>query len=269
MPHFIDQLHREIYLPTAPVRIVSLVPSQTELLFDLGLEQEVVGITKFCIHPKFWAKQKPKIGGTKQFHFDRIEALQPDLIIANKEENYKEGIEYLAERYPVWISDIFTWQDAMRMIAQVGELTSRPTEAQTLLGTLQASYEQLKQASSTLAYPVRVLYLIWREPYMAVGKDTFIHDMLNTCGFENVCGHLSRYPELAYEDIKALAPDLIMLSSEPYPFRQKHIVELQQIAPQSRAELVDGEMFSWYGSRMTKGLPYMEAIVRLLASEGV
>jgi ABC-type Fe3+-hydroxamate transport system substrate-binding protein len=245
------------------------VPSQTELLFDLGLEQEIVGITKFCIHPKFWAKQKPKIGGTKQFHFDRIEALKPDLIIANKEENYKEGIDYLAERYPVWISDIFTWQDAMQMIAQVGELTSRPHEAQALCATLQASHEQLKQASSQLAYPVRVLYLIWREPYMAVGKDTFIDDMLTTCGFENVCVHLSRYPELAYEDLKALAPDLIMLSSEPYPFRDKHITELKQIVPASRVELVDGEMFSWYGSRMTKGLPYMEAIVRLLASEGV
>lgn len=258
MPFFTDQLQRTIELAYPPKRIVSLVPSQTELLFDLGLQEEVVGVTKFCIHPQEAVKDKVKIGGTKKFHFERIEALKPDLIIANKEENYEEGIYALEKKYPVWISDVVTWQDALDMVGKVGELTCREVEAQRLLTEL----EDLR------IFPVResakVLYLIWREPYMAVGKDTFIDSMLALCGFQNVCAPLSRYPELAYQDIPNLHPDYIFLSSEPYPFQAKHLQELEALCPTSKVLLVDGEMFSWYGSRLKKGLAYCADLCKSL-----
>ncbi len=254
MPYFIDQLNRTIELASPPKRIISLVPSQTELLFDLGLNEEVVGITKFCVHPAKLAKGKTKIGGTKKFNFERIAELRPDLIIANKEENYQEGIEYLAGKYPVWISDIVDWQSALNMIAQVGELACRTKEAQVLLEQIQV--KQAFLASQSRQETSKVLYLIWREPFMAAGKATFINTMLELAGFENVCASVSRYPELTSQDIEAMQPDVIFLSSEPYPFRHKHILELQQICPQSEVRLVDGEMFSWYGSRLLKGLAY-------------
>jgi ABC-type Fe3+-hydroxamate transport system substrate-binding protein len=238
-------------------RIVSLVPSQTELLYSLGLEQEVVGITKFCVHPTHWRKEKTIVGGTKNFHFERIEALSPTLILGNKEENYKEGIEYLAERYPVWISDIVSWQDALDMIDTVGRLTCREKEATQVLTEINTRYQALRQA---LQPKGKVLYLIWREPFMAVGKDTFIHTMLELAGFENVCAHLLRYPELSEEAIQMLMPETIMLSSEPYPFQDKHIKELQKLCPQSTIKLVDGELFSWYGSRLVKGLAYLKTL---------
>ena len=125
-----DQMHRKIHLPRFPLRrIISLVPSQTELLYDLGLEEEVVGITKFCVHPPEWFQSKARVGGTKTIHFEKIKALQPDLIIGNKEENEREQIEALAECFPVWMSDIATLEDALDMMLRVGALVDRPEQA--------------------------------------------------------------------------------------------------------------------------------------------
>ncbi len=259
---FTDQLHRTIELACPPKRIISLVPSQTELLLDWGLHEEVVGITKFCVYPKHAVAGKVKIGGTKKFHFERIDALKPDLIIANKEENYQEGIERLAEKYPVWISDIITWADAIDMINKVGELTCQTAQALDLACQLQALACELQ--ANQVNTEIRVLYLIWREPYMAVGKDTFIDSILGLCGFQNVCASLARYPVLAYQDIQALNPTHIFLSSEPYPFRAKHGAELQAICPESTILEVNGEMFSWYGSRLKQGLAYCKALINLV-----
>src|SRR5579859_1404952 len=142
MPSFTDQLGRTIFLPRIPHRIISLVPSQTELLYTLGLDEAVVGITKFCVHPESWFRSKPRIGGTKAIDPARVDALQPDLIIANKEENEKPQIEALATRYPVWISDVHTLQDALAMIRDVGAITGKATEASALATTIATRFQQ-------------------------------------------------------------------------------------------------------------------------------
>lgn len=253
---FTDQCGNNITLPNPPRRIVSLVPSQTELLCDLGLDIEIVGITRFCIHPAHWRFQKTIVGGTKKFRFEVIDRLQPDLIIGNKEENDKESIEVLAERYPIWVSDIVTLSDAYAMIRSVGDMTNRADKATQIIHSIEEAFRSLKKRPAK-----KVLYLIWKNPWMGVGAKTFIHSMLETMGFQNVLLHKPRYPELSNEEMIALAPEVILLSSEPYPFKEKHQEELQALFPMSKIMLVDGEMFSWYGSRLIQAPAYFNRLV--------
>jgi ABC-type Fe3+-hydroxamate transport system substrate-binding protein len=257
---FTDQIGRSVSISENPQRIISLVPSQTELLFDLGLEDKILGITKFCIHPKEKVKQITKIGGTKNFHFDTIEALKPDLIIGNKEENYQEGIEKLAEKYPVWISDIYKLTDALAMIKSIGEITNRNAIAQNLIEKIQISFKSLSKISLNL----QVAYLIWREPYMAAAQKTFIDAMLHQIGLQNAFADKERYPETTLTELSERQPDYIFLSSEPYPFKEKHLRELQRACPRSKVMLVDGEMFSWYGSRLLKSAAYFKQLLESL-----
>jgi ABC-type Fe3+-hydroxamate transport system substrate-binding protein len=251
---FTDQMGTVVALPSIPRRIVSLVPSQTELLYALGLDKEVVGITKFCVHPDSWRKNKTIIGGTKNFDFDTINDLQPDLIIGNKEENYEDGINELKDRYPVWMSDIESMQSAVDMIRMVGSLTDKIEKAGQLADEIELNFERYSPRSLGSA-----LYLIWKKPWMAAGKNTFIDSMLVQAGFSNVL-HESRYPVLSEKQIHALSPSIILLSSEPYPFTEKHIKELQQVSPLSKILLVDGEIFSWYGSRMLAAPSYFHSL---------
>ncbi|HEY9046813.1 MAG TPA: helical backbone metal receptor [Ohtaekwangia sp.] len=255
---FTDQMGHRLSITFPPKRIVSLVPSQTELLSTLGLESEVVGITKFCVHPVEWLQHKTIIGGTKNFRFDVIEALQPDLIIGNKEENYEEGIRLLQEKYPVWMSDIVSMNDAMDMIQGIGEITGKAAEASHILQSIQQSFEILKSFSGQ-----SILYFIWRNPWMVAGNGTFIHEMLERLTLRNIAPS-PRYPELTDENIRQLKPDYIFLSSEPYPFQEKHIAELKQLSPSSEIILVDGEMFSWYGSRLALAPHYFNSLNTLL-----
>lgn len=255
MPVFTDQLQRKIALSSPPKRIVSVVPSQTELLYDLGLEKEVIGITKFCIHPQEWFKNKTRVGGTKTLHLDKIRQLQPDLIIANKEENTREQIEALAQEFPVYISDINNLDDSLAMILQLGEITGRLPQAEKISECIQHGFRQL----APMPKPKKALYLIWKDPYMVAGTDTFIQDMLQRCGFENLA--TGRYPSLEESEIAKLKPEWILLSSEPYPFKEKHIQELQEIAPEAKILLVDGEYFSWYGSRLQGAPNYFQQII--------
>jgi len=245
---------REVAIPLQPKRIISLVPSQTELLSYLGLEDTVVGVTKFCIHPGQLKAEKTIVGGTKNFRFDVIDELKPDLILGNKEENYQEGIELLAEKHPVWMSDIFDLKDALSMIQQVAAICNKEEEGLKVVETVERDIEQLPDFK-----PLTALYLIWQKPYMAAGRDTFIHEMMELAGFENVLVN-DRYPELSEADIKSLNPNVILLSSEPYPFAEKHKEALMQLFPESRVELVDGEMFSWYGSRLLKLPAYLKEL---------
>jgi ABC-type Fe3+-hydroxamate transport system substrate-binding protein len=238
-----DQLNRTISLPHPPKRIVSLVPSQTELLVDLGLRDRIVGVTKFCIHPKGLKKEKTVIGGTKNFHFDKIDSLHPDLIIGNKEENYKEGIEKLAQKYPVWMSDIFTLEDAYRMILGIGDLTDTSIKANKIVSQIKQGLENDLPIKGSAAY------LIWKDPLITVGTNTFIDSMLEKAGFKNLIKQ-SRYPEINLEELVQLNPDYLLLSSEPYPFKEKHISFFLEKLPNTNIKLVDGEMFSWYGSRL-------------------
>lgn len=251
-----DMTGRQVLLPDVPKRIVSLVPSQTELLYDLGLDEEVVGITKFCIHPEPWFRGKRRVGGTKTVHRHIIDELQPDLIIANKEENTKEQIEELASVYPVWISEITTVEHALQMIEQVGIITGRETNANELVREITGGFAGLPNALQQR----RVAYYIWKDPWMCAGGDTFISDVITRMGWLNVCEHLARYPEVNLQDLQALQPDLVLLSSEPYPFKDKHIAEISAAVPGAEVQLVDGEMFSWYGSRMRHAIPYLSKL---------
>ena len=237
-----DQMGRKVTFSYPPKRILSLVPSQTELLLDIGAP--VIGRTKFCTHPKEQLKDISVVGGTKKFRFDKIRKLQPDLVIGNKEENYKEGILELGKEYPVWMSDIFDLDDAFDMMKAVGLLSGRETQAQPII-------DECKQAIQSVQdkFCGRVIYFIWKSPWMAAGKNTFIDVLLKHLGYTNLVNE-NRYPELSIGEISSLKPDRILLSSEPFPFKEKHLQETTKLWPDIDIQLVDGELYSWYGSRM-------------------
>jgi ABC-type Fe3+-hydroxamate transport system substrate-binding protein len=243
---FIDQMGLSVNIEWPPQRIISLVPSQTELLYSLGLNEEVVGITKFCVHPEEWFRSKQRVGGTKKLDFDKIAALKPDLIIGNKEENEEGQIKQLMQQYPVWMSDIHNLGDAFEMINGVGEVVNQSEKANEIVKNVKIAFEKLKTTKLHTA-----VYFIWRDPFMVAGGDTFLSDMLKRCRLKNVFeNNKGRYPELNKEEIKKCNPEVILLSSEPYPFSTKHIDEFRQICPEAKIILVDGEYFSWYGSRL-------------------
>lgn len=250
---FTDHLNRTIFLPKPPERIISLVPSQTELLVDLGLEEKIVGVTKFCVHPSHLRKSKAIVGGTKNYRFDVIDSLRPDLIIGNKEENDQEGIEKLAAKYPVWLSDIFNLEDSFRMIFDLGDLTGTKEKAAEVIFQIKKSYAQ------PIAKRGSCVYLIWENPKMAAGKSTFIDAMLTVAGFENLV-LAERYPELSLEKLIELSPENLLLSSEPFPFKEKHILGFQKLLPKTKIQLVDGELFSWYGSRLLHSAEYFKRL---------
>lgn len=254
-----DQMGFLINVPEQPLRLVSLVPSQTELLCDLGVEDRLYGVTKFCIHPEETVSKKTKIGGTKSFHIEAIQVLNPDLIIANKEENDENLILKLKQLFPVWVSDVRNLEQCRQMIGEIGDLLNKKEEAAFILEKIDAGFADLPVP----ARKPRTAYLIWRKPYMSVNGDTFIHDILERCGMENVFADRDgRYPEVTEEDLKAAAPELILLSSEPYPFAEKHFEEIEKFLPDTSVVLVDGEMFSWYGSRMMFAPVYLEKLIR-------
>jgi len=256
---FTDQLNNTIELKSYPKRIISLVPSQSELLWDLGLREELVGITKFCIHPPEMFLNIDRVGGTKTLNIEKIRALKPDLIIGNKEENEQSQILELQKEFTVWLSDIYTLEDSLSMIEKVGALVNKVEAAKKITNNIQTSFLNLLKVNKN------VLYFIWREPYMAAGKATFIGDMLKRIGLENkMSDENARYPNLSLEEIKSLHPELIFLSSEPYPFKEAHIKELQDVLPTSKIILVDGELFSWYGSRLQKSVAYFNELIKIL-----
>jgi ABC-type Fe3+-hydroxamate transport system substrate-binding protein len=245
-----DQMNNTIRLGNTPKRIISLVPSQTEFLYDIGLNTEVVGITKFCIHPNQWFKSKTRVGGTKTIDLDKIKVLNPDLIIANKEENTQAEIETLQKLYNVYVSDIYTLNDSYQMMNDIGLMTGKTKKTIEIINSIQTNFKDLKQVNK------RVLYLIWREPFMIAGQDTFINHLLKKCGLNNAIEEkTSRYNEISKKQISLLNLDYVLLSSEPYPFKEKHIAELEKITS-AKIVLVDGEMFSWYGSRLTNFVKY-------------
>lgn len=254
-----DGIGQVFQYPHSANRIVSVVPSQTELLAYLGLDHEVVGITKFCVHPDTWFRSKQRIGGTKKLHREAILRLNPDIIFANKEENEKADIDWLKTRVPVYVSDIVQVNDALEMIRDIGAICGKSEIANQLV-------EDIQHERRVFAVPSGIygtaLYLIWKDPYMTVSQDTFIHHMMEAAGFENALEGLfeGRYPVLELSDIIALQPKFIFLSSEPYPFGLKELHELKEALPDSKVVLVDGEMFSWYGPRMKEAFRYMTTL---------
>jgi ABC-type Fe3+-hydroxamate transport system substrate-binding protein len=251
--NFSDQLNRSIFIPSPPKRIISLVPSQTELLVDLGLEDNIVGVTKFCIHPKRLRQNKTIIGGTKNYRFEIIDDLKPDLIIGNKEENDQEGIERLMKKYPVWISDISSVKDSLEMIRSLGEIFQVDKKATIIIDQVKVDFSSKPKLKGT------AVYLIWNNPTMAAGSMTFIDEMLTYAGFQNAIKS-TRYPEITIEELQELAPDYLLLSTEPFPFTEKHILEFGSLLPLTKILLVEGELFSWYGSRLLKSKAYFETL---------
>lgn len=259
-----DQLDREIELSKPFKRIVSLVPSLTELIVDLGLENELEGITKFCIHPKDLKSKKTIVGGTKKVHLDKIKDLDPDLILCNKEENTLEMVKELESITQVHVSNVITFEDSIDLIKDYGVLFNKTETATNLVSELinQKNLFREKLNSKKL----RVAYFIWRKPWMVVGGKTFINSMLEINGWENIYKNAdSRYPEISLENLKEQKPDLILLSSEPFPFRQNHLDEIREFS-NPRIEIVDGEFFSWYGSRQLKAFQYFHELQNYLST---
>jgi ABC-type Fe3+-hydroxamate transport system substrate-binding protein len=260
MPSFTDQTGRAVQLDHYPKRIISTVPSQTELLAYLGFDVEVVGITAYCVHPKAWLASKTVIGGTKDLNLKLIRELKPDLILANKEENIKEQIEELAQEFPVWLSDVETFEQGVGMIRKVGALCSKAKQANDLADEIEAKRNALKPLA-----PLKTLYFIWKEPYMVAGKGTYIGNLVSLLGLENIAPkNDQRYPQIAFDQLKDYEPDVILLTSEPYSFTTKDLHEMGEIFPNAIIKIVDGEMFSWYGSRMRLAVDYLEKFCREL-----
>lgn len=228
-----------------PASIVSLVPSLTELLFDLGLEKYITGRTRFCIHPAQKVKNVPIVGGTKNPRLDKILELEPDLVIANREENRKEDVDELSRSVDMMVTDINSIEDALITIHDIGRRCGVGDRADAMIQKIRAELYAVPDEPKQVA-----AYFIWRDPWMTVGYDTYIHSVLSHWKLENAFGNQKRYPKTSLKELEKIAPDLILLSSEPYPFKEKHREEVAHACPHSRVLMVDGEWFSWYGSRM-------------------
>ena len=247
-----DQIGKSLSPERPPKRIISLVPSITYSLSSFGLDEQVKGITRFCKYPSKWRKTKIIIGGTKNLKIDRIKDLKPDLILASKEENNKQEIEKLQEVSPVYVSDVKDFETNIQFIKDLGFLLSKEERADNFILSIQSKRRKLLNSKGNSA-----VYLIWKEPWMTIGGDTFINNMLNEAGFKNMYGDLKRYPSINLDDIILKKPDLLFLSSEPYPFKEKHKRELQKILPNTIIILVDGEAFSWFGTYPIKAYDYL------------
>lgn len=254
-----DQLNRKIQINRIPRRIISLVPSQTELLVDLGLESSIVGVTKFCVHPKHLRMSKAVVGGTKQINIEKIKALQPDIILCNKEENTEEIIKSLEDIAPIHVSDIYNLEDCFELINMYAAIFDVEDKALDLISNIQIEREAFKLQFQNKD-KLKVAYFIWKNPWMVAASDNFIDIMIKEAGFLNAFENEKRYPEIDL-NYKALAEaDLVFLSSEPFPFKEEHVLELQSQFPEKTIKIVDGEMFSWYGSRLLKSYSYFKRL---------
>ncbi|WP_034044229.1 ABC transporter substrate-binding protein [Wocania ichthyoenteri] len=255
---FKDQLNRKVQIRKTPKRIVSLVPSQTELLVYLGLETSIVGITKFCVHPKDLLRSKTIVGGTKQIKLEKIKALNPDIILCNKEENTKDLVEACEQICNVHVSDIFNIEDSLELINQYGTIFNKKEDALKITNEIQKETDDFKvfiQKKPTL----KVAYFIWKNPWMVAANDTFINCLLELNKFENIYKTKKRYPEIELNGATINKDvEVILLSSEPFPFNNSHKKEVQMFYPNAHIVIADGEMFSWYGSRLTKAFTYFK-----------
>jgi ABC-type Fe3+-hydroxamate transport system substrate-binding protein len=242
-----------------PRRIVSLVPSTTETLFALGLGEALVGYTRFCVHPADKISPERWVGGTKNPKIERIAALRPDLIVANLEENRAEDVAALDKIAPVWVAYPRTTADAIADLRALGLLVGRATRAEELAAAIEREVALTRAFAETVP-PWRFAYLVWREPWMAAGTETFISDLLEQAGGLNLFA--GRYPEVHPQLVLACEPDLVLLPTEPYPFRESHRQELLDAGFRpEQVRLVDGEYLCWHGVRLIEGLPYLRSLI--------
>lgn len=255
-----DPLGTTFELEATPKRIISLVPSLTETLYDLGLEDRIVGITKFCVHPVHFKSTKKIVGGTKKVHYEKIRLLNPDFIIANKEENTEEMVVELRKICPVWVTDISTVEDVLKTITDFGLLFNCRMEARKWTDKIVYGFEEFKRFSKNLETK-KAAYFIWKNPYMVAGTGTFIDELLQLNKFENCFKNQNRYPEVELEVLeKEHDPEVILLSSEPYPFSDADAFEIGRNTHHAKTIFVDGEMFSWYGTRLHQSFGYFKKI---------
>lgn len=248
-----DQLGRPLTFSQVPQSIVSLVPSITELLIDMGLAGSIIGRTKFCIYPEKECNSIHRIGGTKNPHVEEIIRLNPAIVFANKEENLKEHIDLISEHTNCYVSNIQTIEDALKMINDIGYIFDKKTQSEHLVAEINEARKQFQHKNE------KVIYLIWNKPFMSIGHDTYISSFLKAIGYENTLPKETlRYPTLSLEEIKQLAPDKLLLSDEPFPFKEKHKEELQLLLPGIKVELINGSYCSWYGSRILTALKHFK-----------
>ena len=261
-----DQIGREIVIKHTPKRIVSLVPSQTELLCDLALENELVGVTKFCVHPFHLKSTKTIVGGTKKVDFDKIRALNPDFIVGNKEENTYALLPELEKIAPTYYSDVKSIQDCLNLIFELGMVLGRRTESSNLIDKLHFKLNDFNEFIKTKE-PKKVAYFIWANPWMVAGNSTFINELLQLNKFTNIYGDLDSYPKVELNRIRHEGdPEVVFLSSEPYKFNDAHAFEIGTYANRSTTVFVNGEFFSWYGSRLLKAFDYFKQLHKRLES---
>ena len=247
-------------------RIVSLVPSTTELLCALGLADALVGVTVYCVEPRDVVRTKTRVGGEKDPDLAKIQALAPDLVVANIEENRREDVEALrAAGLHVWLAYPRSVAESLVMIRELGEVTGTVAGARALLDSLEPLYAEAR-AHAAGRRPTPVFYPIWREPWMTVGRDTYIHDLLATCGGANVFADRERYPSISLEEVAARAPEVVLLPDEPFRFRRAHLRDFDAYPAMpavraGRLHLVDGKPFSWHGPRLAEALRTVPALL--------
>ncbi len=260
---FKDQLNRDLHLDDYPQRIISLVPSQTELLVDLGLEKNIVGITKFCVHPTHLKESKTIIGGTKKVNYKKIEGLEPDIIICNKEENTQEIISILEKKFSVYVSDVVTMEDTFSMFLDFGKIFNIEPKVDQLINNIQSKLNDFNNFMKEQT-PKRVAYFIWTKPWMVAGGNNYINTILKLNKFENIFEtapdrYLEVYIEYLTDLNPTLKPEIILLPSEPFSFNEEHVEKLKKYID-CQFIFVDGEMFSWYGSRLLNALDYFKEL---------
>lgn len=244
-------------------RIISLVPSQTELLVDLGLKTSLVGVTKFCVHPSDLRKEIIVVGGTKQVNFQKIKALNPDIILCNKEENTLDMVEELQNITRVEVSEVNTFDDALNLIQFYGDLFDVKPLAQAIIKNIKAERSKFKKIQYN-KLQVKVAYFIWQDPYMVAANNTFINSMIEEAGFSNIFDDRSRYPEIRLSQPILKQAEVILLSTEPFPFKAKHVRLFKAQFPVKKVMIVNGELFSWYGSRLQLAFDYFGSLYEKL-----
>jgi ABC-type Fe3+-hydroxamate transport system substrate-binding protein len=268
-PALVDASGVALELAAAPRRIVSLIPSTTELLCALGLADALVGVTVYCVEPRDVVRGKTRVGGEKDPDLVAIRALAPDLVVANIEENRREDVDALrAAGIPVWVTYPRTVAEGLAMIRDLGDVTGARERAGAMLDELEPLYRRVRERAAARR-PVRVFYPIWRRPWMTIGADTYVHDLLSTCGGANVFADRIRYPTVSLEEMAARAPEVIVLPDEPFRFRRAHIADFDAFPTvpavrDRRIHLVDGKPFSWHGPRLAEAL---SKLPNLLASD--
>ena len=269
---FLDDLQRTVSLPAQPKRIICLVPSITETLFAIGAGDRVIGVTEYCTHPPERVAHLPKLGGTKDPHRDEILSLAPDLLILNDEENRKEDFTWFIEQgLPVYVTSPRTVAEGIAMIEKLGALLKCREQSDPMTHSMRVTYDHI--AAEIAQHPrLRVFCPIWRKPWMTFNRDTYSDDMIWVCGGENIFREKNdRYFSVTLEEVTELAPQLVLLPSEPYPFEQKHFVHLQPLAntPAGRGGhcyCIDGMALCWYGPRIADGLEQLSQLFAFVRS---